>query len=136
MDMVLERFQKTAQGIFSYLRDENGNQIAVTATHAYEQPSGQWDAATLPGRYLCQWGQHQLMIGPPFDTYEITGVPNHSKILFHKGNLPQVDSEGCELLGTAFAQLEGAPDVSNSADAFDAFLMFQSAAPTFWLTVQ
>jgi Family of unknown function (DUF5675) len=135
MELELTRFKKSAEGVLSYLLDASGEQICVTATHAYEQPSGLWDAKVLPGRYLCKRGVHELANGVPFSTFEITGVPGHTGILFHKGNLPEVDSEGCELVGKAFGTLDGDEAVLESADAFASFMQWTEGTDDFWLTV-
>ena len=136
MDMVLNRSMCGASGLFSYLEDESGNQIAVTAEHAYQGSDGTWAPKVPDGKYLCQRGVHQLSVGLPFETFEVTQVPGHTGILFHKGNLPEVDSEGCLLLGTAFGELTGIEAVLGSADAFNKFMELQNGVDQFWLTVQ
>lgn len=53
-----------------------------------------------PGLHKCVRGTHKLEHGDPFETFEITGVPGHSGILFHVGNF-NADSNGCVLVGMA-----------------------------------
>lgn len=135
MDLVLNRSMCGPSGSFSYLEDESGNQVAVVAEHAYQQTDTYWSPKVGDGKYLCQRGTHQLSVGLPFETFEVTQVPGHTGILFHKGNLPEVDSEGCLLLGTAFGELTGLEAVLGSAEAFEKFMELQNGVDQFWLTV-
>ncbi len=70
------------------------------------------------GRYVCR---SSYFHGGGYDTYEITGVRGHSRLLFHKGNVED-DSEGCILVGRRFGELNGKPAVLESALAFDEFM--------------
>ena len=60
---------------------------------------------------------HKLEVGAEFETFEITGVPGHSGILFHTGNTNN-DSSGCVLLGTDTTRL----GISDSRLAFSKFM--------------
>ena len=53
------------------------------------------------------------------ETFEIQEVPNRTYILFHVGNYPMRDSNGCILLGTGIMGNQMA--VSNSKKAMDEF---------------
>ncbi len=55
-----------------------------------------------------------------YETLEITGVPNRSLILIHKGNLPR-HVQGCVAVGRRLGCLEGTWSVLESAQAFAAF---------------
>lgn len=117
--MILQRLEFSDMGIFGSLRSlENEPEIAKTLEHSYFIPGGGFIAKLPFGTYRCVRGMHQLSGGFPFETFEITGVPGHSGILFHRGNFNR-DSEGCILLGT---------DIENSAltHSADAFLKFMS----------
>ncbi len=55
------------------------------------------------------------------DTFEITGVPNRSHVLFHAGNVVK-HTKGCVLLGQYFGKLKGSRAVLNSGNTFRAFM--------------
>jgi len=70
-----------------------------------------------PGSYVCR-----RVESPKFgDTFEVTGVPGRSHILFHTGNVME-DSEGCILVGEQFEALGGRPAVLSSRKGFREFL--------------
>lgn len=54
------------------------------------------------------------------DVFQVTGVPNRTAILFHKGNTVK-DSTGCILLGLGAGSLHGQPAVLQSRDAMEYF---------------
>lgn len=126
MDLKLIRKDCKEDGIFGVLLDEQGNQIAVTAEHAYNA------LPKLPqGVYTCKRGHHVLHSGP-VETFEVLDVPGHSGILLHVGNYPQKDSDGCILLGE-----ERVGDmITNSRETFEKFLQLQSGVDSFMLTVE
>jgi hypothetical protein len=138
MDMTLQRFEKGQHGIFSNLLDDQGNKIDVTVTHAYQWLDDVWQPKTPPGRYLCVRGTHTLDGVHHFDTFEITGVPGHTGILFHQGNVEE-ESKGCELVGGHVGSLIEAGTeeeaVLDSAEGFRRFMHLQGDAVEFWLTV-
>lgn len=92
----LARNTFVAEGVFGVLSDEAGVRLCDTCEHSYGlRPKLQ------PGTYKCVRGMHQLHSGPPFNTFEVTGVAGHAGILFHKGNTEK-DSEGCILVGDRY----------------------------------
>jgi len=137
-------------GIFSNVIGENGP-IGVGLEHAYPVVDGRGEAAgegqagtyapKLPaGTYECVRSMHRLHgMDHDFETFEITGVPGHSGVLFHWGNWNE-DSEGCVLLGEAIALGEhnGAhvEMVTNSRAAFARFMALQEGVERFVLTVE
>lgn len=125
MNLTLTRIAVDAHGVFSECTDENGSRVFVTAEHAYLQDDGSYLPKIPDGEYQCVLGVHQLSSGPPFDTWEVTGVPEHVGILFHKGNLPQSDSMGCVLVGESFGDLNGVDAILNSSQAFQSLLILQ-----------
>ena len=87
------------------------------------------------GEFNCVRGIHQLSgAAQPFETFEITGVPGHTGLLFHPGNT-EMDSSGCVLLGMAFGELTGVPAVLNSKIACDQFMNLQAGKDSCLLTV-
>lgn len=115
---TLRRIKWGPTGCFSYLVDEMGRQLAVTASRVYQAPDGEWHPKTPPGQYVCKLGAHSLDGKDPLLAFEILNVPStpwcpgeHTGILFHPGNFPVADgthpaeSNGCELVGMSFGIL-------------------------------
>lgn len=134
MDLTLKRNKSGPDGIFGTLSDDSGQFVKVTLEHAYLE--GTEDAPKIPdGNYTCVRGQHQLPgMAAPFTTFEITGVPGHSKLLFHTGNYNR-DSKGCVLLGETEANIHGVTIITGSRIAFQAFMTLQEGIDEFQLTV-
>jgi len=135
MDLLLSRETSTQEGTFSTLCTKDGTQLFVTAEHAYLQGDGSWLPKIPVGTYTCQRREARLQDLVPFVTFEVLDVPGHTNILFHKGNLPEKDSEGCILLGTSFGELGSDAAVLQSSMAFVAFMNLQQGVDKFELTV-
>lgn len=132
MNLILTRNKYVLYGIFGILTDLSGNQISVTLEHAYAAGDGTFIPKLPPGEYTCVRGQHRLEgMNNPFETFEITEVPGHTNILFHRGNY-NLDSSGCVLVGSNI----GVGCILESALAFDHFLSVQSGCDSFQLVVQ
>ena len=69
------------------------------------------------------------------DTFEITGVPGRSSILFHKGNT-QKDTNGCILLGSSFMEMKDFRLIAESALTFNKFLKEMDGEDEFHLTIK
>lgn len=141
MNLTLTRTEYRSDGIFSELRDEDGNTIARTLEHAYLMGgTGPGEGYTYipkipPGTYTCVRGPHRLHgMTADFETFEITGVVGHENLLFHWGNFNK-DSEGCVLVGKSEAVGGGAHMVTASRDTFAAFMQLQDGLDSFQLTV-
>jgi hypothetical protein len=130
MELKLNRVDANANGIFGSLLDENDDIICITLEHAY--PNGDSFSAKIPdGTYDCVRGNHLLDgMTEPFETFEITGVPGHSGLLFHWGNFNK-DSEGCVLVGTT---IQG-PMITESRIAFEKFMQLMQGVDAFQLVV-
>jgi len=125
MDLTLTRTDARFSGIFGQMG------LWATLEHAYPQGDSDWVAKVPPGVYTCVLGPHKLEgMTREFLTYEVTGVPNCTGILFHWGNW-DTDSAGCILLGTK----RDGNMVINSKLAFDQFMTLQNGLSTFKLTV-
>lgn len=129
--MKLIRTHFNADGIVGTLSNDEGDQVAVTLEHSYN------GRPKLPaGQYLCVRGMHQLHSTPePFETFEITGVPEHMGILFHWGNWND-DSNGCVLLGRAVCGSEKGTMITSSRATFARFMLDLDGVDTFTLTVE
>lgn len=142
MNLIMKRNLYRADGIISEVFDESGNKVLTTLEHAYSDGAGEWEPKIPPGVYDCVRGQHQLLHGGTFETFEVAGVKNHSGILWHHGNWNE-DSEGCILTGDAMIS---APDpafggaardlVTNTNPAFMRFMAMQMGCDQFQLTVK
>jgi hypothetical protein len=98
-----------------------------------------WDAADRarlvtipPGRYTCR---RSYFHGGGYDTYEITGIPGHDRLLFHVLNL-ESESRGCVGLGRRRGQLDGHPAILESAIAFETFMQHTAGRTSFLLSVR
>ena len=132
MNLKLIRSKFELYGIEGELFDDKGLHVCFTLEHAYQQPDGSYLPKLPVGFYLCQRGQHRLNgMTNSFETFEITAVPGHTNILFHKGNYNN-DSEGCVVLGKAI----GTGCILESALAFGAFLQLEEGIDSFTLSVQ
>jgi len=68
------------------------------------------------------------------NTFEVSGVQDRTKILFHAGNIDE-HTAGCILLGEKIGKLKGDRAVLNSGKTFDKFLSMLSLADEFKLTI-
>ncbi len=129
MDLKLNRREYRKDGILSELC-KGAKIIAHTLEHSYDSvPKLQ------PGVYKCVRGIHKLHDNKPFETFEVTGVPGHTGLLFHVGNWAQTDSDGCILLGDAVVMSKKGTMVTNSKVTFADFMALQAGVNEFTLTV-
>jgi hypothetical protein len=136
VDLSLKKISCDAAGFFGEVLTPGGFHMTYVAAHAYPGADGSWAMKVQPGTYTCQRGTHQLHATPPFETFEVTGVVGHSGILFHVGNWPQFDSDGCFLTGCNIGLLNSKPAVTSSEAAFGQFMTTQLGVTSFILTVQ
>ena len=135
MKFALTRTECGPDGQFGRLSKDGTAFSILTAERAYCDDDHEWSPKIPAGIYTCALGTHALSNGVPFQTYEITGVTGHSGLLFHTGNLPEVDSHGCVLLGLSRGKLYGRPDITDSRLAFTAFMSQAGGVPFFTLEV-
>lgn len=82
------------------------------------------------GRYVCR-----KVRSPKFGwTFEVTGVPDRTHILFHKGNTIE-DTEGCILLAEEFSGTWDKPMLASSQRGFLEFLRLMDGVLAFDLRV-
>jgi hypothetical protein len=136
LDLTLTRFESRADGIFGMLTDAVGQRIAHTLEHAYDDGQGGWTAKIPAGTFTCVRGDHLLDgMTTPFSTFEITGVPGHTGLLFHWGNYNS-DSEGCVLLGYSEVDAGGRRMITASRASFARFMQLQAGQDSFQLVVR
>jgi hypothetical protein len=82
------------------------------------------------GTYACRRVQ-----SPRFgNTFEVTGVPGRSHILFHAGNT-EADTLGCVLTATTFDPVQGVNGAVQSKKAFDELMFLLRAVQQFTLHI-
>lgn len=145
MDMILKTTANRSDGIFSQLLGMSFNYLFTTGEHAYPitDPTDPNSCAYAPKivrgqKYKCVRGMHRLeSMTEDFETFEITGVEGHTKLLFHWGNWPQIDSLGCVLVANRLGpKADGGLMVCDSRNAFAKFMDMQKGVDEFWLTVE
>lgn len=133
--LILKRLSFLETGVFGELLSDSSIHFCFTLEHAYADYSTNPPTyvSKIPnGVYTCKRGMHILEgMSAPFETFEITGIPGHTNILFHVGNV-NADSAGCVLLGTL--QAEGS-EILNSRLAFTQFMDSLKYLDSFDLTV-
>lgn len=95
-------------------------------------PTGAQLVKIPDGKYVCR---RTYFIRGGYDTYEVTGVIGHSRLLWHKGNHER-DSDGCILVGQKFASRLLAPGVELSSLGFHEFMLWADGRESFELEVR
>jgi hypothetical protein len=115
--MFLTRVQSLDTATYGVLHLAGQAPFAVTLELPWEQNARR--ISKIPaGSYRCARVQ-----SPKFgDTFEVTDVEGRSHILFHWGNYVK-DTEGCILIGTSWADLDGdgITDLTASRIGFNIF---------------
>lgn len=113
--MILKRVSSTEAETFGVLL-LGGVPFAVTLEDAWRE--NQPFVSCIPrGNYVCE-----RTISPRFgETFEITGVPGRSHVLFHSGNTHK-DTEGCVLIGKEFGPINGLDGILEGKPAFALFM--------------
>ena len=133
----LLRVFKRQDGTFGVLSigEEGKPETLMPICLTVERPwlNNQRGISCIPtGQYTCL-----AVNSPKFGhTFEVTGVPQRSEILFHKGNIDD-DSHGCIILGESFARwTTGQLDITSSLLAFEDFLREFKDQTQFNLTIR
>ena len=130
-DLLLKRVDHREWGTYGVLVGPDGPFI-VTLELPWRE--NEQRVSSIPaGVYVCNRVQ-----SPRFgNTFEVTGVPNRSKILFHGGNSTE-DTLGCILTGTTFdpvGGMNGKNGVTGSKMAWDELMDMQRGVDRFILTL-
>ena len=129
MKVNIIRVHSSKAGTFGVLLLE-GMPIAVTGEQDWED--NKKNVSCIPvGQYLCK----RVNTPKHGDTFEVTGVPGRSAILFHKGNLPLEHSQGCILVAEQFEPLDDKPAVLASAKGYGEFMKKMKRENTFVLNI-
>lgn len=135
-DLELVRVAVQPEGAFGVLLAAGLPSGLVTLERTYPtddlRPRGPQYIKIPAGRYLCR---RTFYNGGGYETYEVTDVIGHSRLLFHRGNI-EADTEGCILLGQRFGLVRGSIGVLDSALAFATFLRLTSGRSSFELEVR
>lgn len=100
-------------GCFGMLLDQDGVPICLTLERTFEA-----GYPIIPnGVFKCV--KRRFNKGG-YDTFEVTGIANHSLLLFHKANL-EIELNGCIALAITIGELKDTPAVLSSAQGFDRF---------------
>jgi hypothetical protein len=113
--LTLLRVGSSDLGTFGVLRDR-AIPFAVTLEPPWTN-NAQRVSCIPPGRYVCQRVQSQKF----GDTFEVTGVPGRSHILFHAGNTIE-DTEGCILVAEEFGGTDLFPVIVSSKRGYGEFM--------------
>jgi hypothetical protein len=129
MKIDLIRVASLKSGTFGVLKCD-GIPFAVTA----ELPdrNNERNVSCIPvGVYTCK----RVKTPSHGNTFEVKAVKGRSAILFHVGNIPLKDSEGCILIGEQFEELQGKDAVLASRKGFGEFLDKTSEVDEFMLSI-
>lgn len=130
-DMQLVRVAVRFDGAFGVLLDHN-QPIAVTCEHTYTTDGAAPIVKIPAGTYQCQRAHFNR---GGYDSFEVTGVPGHSGLFFHRGN-SEADSDGCILVGEYFGEIGGSAAVMLSQMAFAGFMRRMVGRDSFQLEVR
>lgn len=132
MKMDIIRIEESEAGTFGVLVVD-GSAFCVTLERPWLD-NRQGVSSIPPGVYICR----RVQSPSQGNTFEITGVPERSHILIHKGNFIG-DSKGCVLIGQYFAKLRHNGDseraIANSGATFAQFLQITDGQDRFDLTI-
>jgi hypothetical protein len=130
-DLELVRVSIAPEGCFGVLLFEGLPAGIVTLERTWplaeSAPRGPQFVKIPPGLYRCV---RTRFVRGGYDTYEVTGVPGHSRLLAHQGNI-EGDSEGCMLIGQRFGQVSGRPGVLGSRLGFVEFMRLAAGRSEF-----
>lgn len=138
MIYTLTRTERASDGIWGELLGPNyasQPQKLYTLEHPY-LIDNHFTPKVPEGTYTCVRSMHQLVhMSHPFQTFQITNVPEHNNILFHMGSFAS-DSKGCVLVGEKIKGLQGGRILFRSLLGFNSFMHCLNGIDRFTLIVQ
>ena len=116
----------------------NGEAFCVTLEPPWR--NNRREVSSIPvGTYRCARRKSPLVSriseGKYSETFEITGIPGRSDVLFHAGTLVK-HTKGCVLIAASFCKLKNDRGVSNSGATFSLFMQTMKGVNEFQLTVR
>lgn len=114
--ITIKRVSYLPEGAFGVLLENN---VPFALTGELPWINNLPNKSCIPiGKYICK-----RVVSPKFgNTFEITGVPKRSNILFHKGNVPKKDSRGCIIIAEKFGTIGLNVAVLSAGEGFSEFL--------------
>ncbi len=127
--LTIVRVASLDEGTFGVMLYD-GKPFAVTGERPWLE--NRKSVSCIPtGTYMCQ--RYKSAKYP--DTFEIIDVPSRTFVLFHKGNFPLKDSEGCILVAEKFEEVDGKVAVLESGHGFEEFIKKLKDVCTFTLQI-
>jgi hypothetical protein len=126
--ITIKRIAENEYGTFGVLLDGD---LPFALTLERKWLDNQSNISCIPtGRYMCR-----QVDSPHFgDTFEVTGVPNRTHILFHKGNIDD-NSHGCIIVGEQYELILGSYGLKSSRHGFEEFMKRLRGNETFSLEI-
>ena len=135
-DLELVRVAVAPDGCFGVLLIDGipAGPVSLERTYplAESAPRGPQFVKIPAGRYRCRRTIYQR---GGYDTFEVTGVLGHSRLLWHAGNV-EGDSEGCILVGQRFGWFGSRPAVLDSRLGFAEFMRLTHGRSGFDLLIR
>lgn len=137
LDLELVRLCVAPEGAFGVLMIPGGLPLGlwtIERTYALDPryPRGPQYVKVPAGRYRCV---RTVYHKAGHETYEITGVVGHSRLLIHPANV-ETDLDGCTGVGLRYDVLGGQPAVLDSRAGFWRLMAWANGRPEFWLRVR
>lgn len=135
VDLELVRFAIVLKGAFGVLLVDGAPCGPITLERTYPvDPTLPWGEQRLlipssPRPYRCL---RTIFHRGGYETFEVTGVEGHSRLLFHYGNTEE-DSDGCILVGLRYSPF--APGILDSRRGHELFMSILHGQGAFDLTV-
>ena len=127
--LTVVRVSSLKEGTFGVMLSD-GKPFAVTGERPWLE--NKKSVSCIPvGVYLCK--RYKSAKYP--ETFEIMNVPNRTYVLFHQGNFPLKDSEGCILVAEKFEEVNGKVAVLESKHGFEEFIKNLKGVCTFVLQI-
>lgn len=130
--VILKRISRTDRGTFGVL-EYNGYVFAVTA-ELEDLCNIKGESCIPDGYYVAE------LIRRPSNgkkAYMLRDVKNRDAILFHSGNFPEKDSEGCILVGSGFSYIDNKiVAITDSAVAYDRFMLLMDNDEAIHITIK
>ena len=127
--LTIVRISSLDEGTFGVMLLD-GKPFAVTGERPWMD--NKKSVSCIPaGVYSCQ----RYVSAKYPDTFEVMNVPKRTYVLFHKGNFPLKDSEGCILVAEKFEEVNGKVAVLESKHGFEEFIKRLKGVCTFTLQI-